>query len=135
MAKRAARDTNLSLNAVALENFLGSYTQDLQQENIVTTGFADAGPRRVVANYDHNLSLDGNNDFASGALDATIFGLLGSAGVASDLDPTGAVAGPSAPHYTSTQVLESYSIKGGIGQAVTFSAKTNGAAALTRAVA
>mgnify|MGYP001591743562 FL=1 len=136
MAKKAAKDINFSLNSVALEDDITSMSQDVKQEVIDVTSFSDAGPRRVVGNYDYSYGLSGADDFASGQSDATIYGLVGSTGVASAFDPTGATAGANDPNYDSTSVvLESYSIKGAVGAAVTFDATVQGNAALARAVA
>jgi len=43
--------------------------------------------------------------------------------------------GTDDPHYDSTQVLESYSISGQVGGAVTYQAQLRGNSALTRATA
>lgn len=136
MPKRASRDINYTLNAVAIDDELSGFTQRLAQENLDVTTFADAGPRRVVGNYDYGYDIDGFADFAAAQGDATIFALLGSAGVPSAFDPTGATAGANDPNYDSTSVvLESYDIKGGVAQPITYSTKLNGNAVLTRAVA
>ena len=92
-----------------------------------------AGPTRVVGNYEHSLDISGQFDGASGAVDATLFGLVGSAGVASAFDPTGASAATNDPNYDSTMVLESYQIDAKVGSALMFSATLQGAGALTRA--
>lgn len=135
MAKISAIKINHSVSAVALEGRISSITKNVKQETIKVDGLSSVGPERVVGNYDHDTSFDASFDGAAGNIDATIFALVGSAGAATDFDPTGAVAGASNPHYTTTEVLESYSIKGGVGQAVTCSVAMQGAAALTRAVA
>lgn len=134
MAKKPAKDVNISINSVALEDDIDNFTLAVQQETPVVTSFADAGPRRVVGNYDYNLDISGKPDFASGQSDATLFGLIGSSGVAMAVDPTGAAAGPNDPNYDSTSVvLESYQISGQLGGAVEYSAKLSGNAALSRA--
>ena len=136
MAKRASRDLNWAINAVAIENFLESSSQEVTQEAPVVTGYADTGPRRLAANYDVKYSGEGNNDFAASQLDATIFALVGSAGVASAFDPTGAAAGANDPNYDMTSGgLETYSIRTAIGQPGKFSFGLAGNAALSRAVA
>src|SRR5688500_3274574 len=113
MAKQPARNANIAVNAVALEDDLTSFEMNVTQETIPVTSFADTGPRRLVGNYDHTLGLEGNADFASGQSDATLFGLIGSAGVATAVDPTGAIAGANDPNYDSvSQVLASYSLSG-----------------------
>ena len=133
MAKKAAKTAKLSVNSVALEADLSGFGMNVNQETPVVTGLSDAGPRRLAANYDHDLEADGTADFSSGRTDATLFALLGSAGVATDFDPTGTAAGASNPHYTTTVLLVSYSLRGQTGGAITFQAKMVGGAALTRA--
>lgn len=133
MAKIAAAKTNLSINAVAIEDEGTSISLDVKQEVIDVAAFSQSGPEKVVGNYDWSAKVDGNADFASGQGDATIFAMLGSAGVAMDLDPTGTSAGASNPHYTGNLVLESYSLKFGVGAAAQYSASFQGTGALTRA--
>ena len=115
---------------------MSSGSLDITQETPVVTSLADAGPRRVVGNYDYSQSYELFPDFASAQSDATLFGLIGSVGVATTFDPTGATAGANDPNYDSTSsVLETYSIKAAVGGPVTGSAKLNGNSALSRAVA
>lgn len=136
MAKQPGKNLNLAVNAVAIEDDLNSANLDVKQEVPVVTSFADAGPRRVVGNYDFAVSMEGAPDFAAGQSDATLFGLVGSSGVAVGFDPTGAAAGADDPNYDATSmVLEAYSIKAAVGAAVTMSATLQGNSALTRAVA
>jgi hypothetical protein len=137
MAKQPSKNLNVSVAGVYIEDELNSASLDIKQEVIEVTAFADAGPRRVVGNYDYSMSLEGSADFAAAQGDATLFSLVGKATAsATAFEPTGAVVGASDPHYDSTDmVLESYSIKASIGAAVTYSASLQGAAALARAVA
>jgi hypothetical protein len=135
VAKIAAWRTNLTINAVAIEDEATSIGLELKQEVISVDGFQNTGPERLVGNYDWSTKVDGNADFASGQGDATIFALLGSAGVAQDFSPTGAVAGASDPHYTGIVVLETYSIIAAVGAALKYTTQFQGASALTRAVA
>lgn len=135
MAKKAAIVVNHTVNSVALETRISSITRDMKQETVKVDGLGSTGPERVVGNYDWGTQFDGAWDGASGNVDATLAGLIGNAGVSTDLSPTGAVAGANDPHYTGTEVLASYSIKAAVGQAVTYSASMEGASAQTRAVA
>ena len=135
MAKQAGRQANLTVNAVAIEVDADSITLNVTQETPVVTSLGDTGPRRLAGNYDHNKSVSGSADFASGRSDATLFALIGSAGVATGFDPTGATAAANDPNYDTTDVLESYSITSAVGAAATYQASLQGTAALTRAVA
>lgn len=133
MAKRASWAANYTLNSVSIEDELTSIDLKVEQETFKVDGFSNAGPERVVGNYDWSESLAGNADFASGQGDATLFGLVGSSGVAAGFDPTGTTAGANDPNYDGTVVLKSYGIKAAVGAAITYSAELEGASALTRA--
>jgi len=134
-AKRASKDLNFAIVAVPMESYLTSAGLDIAVETPVTTGLSDAGPRRVEGNYDWNESLEGAADFAAGASDATLFGMIGAGAAATHFDPTGGAVGPSDPHYDGSALLSAYSIKAATGAAITFSASLQGATAMTRAVA
>lgn len=135
MAKIAAAKTNFSVNAVAIEDEANSIDLSIDQEVITVDGFSQAGPERVVGNYSWSENVAGNFDGAASQGDATFFALLGSAGVATDYDPTGTTAGASNPHYTGTVVMKSLKISSKVGAAVTYTVDLEGASALVRAVA
>jgi len=137
MAKVAANKVNISLASVVLEDDIDSFSLNITQEAPVVTSFADAGPRRVVGNYDYTLDVGGSPDFTAAMSDATIFGFVGaSAAKAMAVDPTGASAGTNDPNYDSTDIiLTSYSISGAVGGRVDYSASFAGNAALARTVA
>lgn len=135
MAKQAGKNLNLAVNSIAIEDDLDAAALNIDQETPVVTSFADAGPRRVTGNYDYNLTGEGPMDFAAAQSDATLFALIGSTGVATAFDPTGASAGASDPNYDSTSmVLTSYQIRAAVGAPVRGSFALAGNAALTRAV-
>ena len=116
MAKQPAKNANIAINAVAIEDDMTSFALNVEQETPESTSFADAGPRRLTGNYDYSLEVAGVADFASGQSDATLFAMVGSAGVAMAVDPTGASAGANDPNYDSTSiVLAAYSIRGQVG--------------------
>ena len=136
MAKIPAKDANITINSVALEDDINNFNLFVSQETPAVTAFGDAGPRRLAGNYDYNLGISGVADFAASQSDATLFGLIGSSGVAMAVDPTGNAAGAHDPNYDSTGVvLTSYIISGSVGGVVEFSANVAGNAALARTVA
>jgi hypothetical protein len=136
MAKQPSKNLNVTVNSVALEDDLSGASLKIDQQTPDSTSLSDAGPRRVVDNYDYTMSLDGTADFAAAQSDATLFAMLASAGVATAFEPTGGSVGASDPHYDSaSMVLGSYSIDVKIGQATKFSAELRGNAALARSVA
>ena len=136
MAKQAAKNVDISINSVALEDDIDDFSLDIEQELPVVTSLADAGPRRLAGNFDFGLDIAGSADVAASQSDATLFALVGSAGVALDLETTGAAAGSNDPNYEATSmVLASYKLSGKVGGPLTFSASLKGNSALSRAVA
>ena len=133
MAKVPSHPSRIWLDQYALSGYLTASELKVEQETFKVDGFSNAGPERVVGNYDWSESLAGHADFASGQGDATLFGLVGSAGVAAGFDPTGTTAGANDPNYDGTVVLKSYGIKASVGAPITYSAELEGASALTRA--
>lgn len=123
MSKIASKVINFSVNSVAIEDELNNISQEVKQELAEVAGFSSSGPERVVGNYDWSYKMDGSFDGAASQGDATIWALIGSAGVATAFDPTGASNDADNPNFDSTAaVLESYTISGSVGGAVTYSA-------------
>jgi hypothetical protein len=137
VSKQPAKNANITLDTVVIEDDVDSFGLTVTPETPVVTAFGDAGPRRVVGNYDWQVDLSGAVDFAAGQTDATLFNLCSdAAGGPIGVDPTGAVAaGASDPHYDGTVMCSSYKISGAVGGRIDFSATMVGASALTRAVA
>jgi hypothetical protein len=71
VAKVASHPTRIWLDHYPLASYLTATEAKIEQETIPVTTFADAGPRRLVGNYDHMGSHSG----------------LFDAGSTSDLDP------------------------------------------------
>ncbi|MFH0900675.1 MAG: hypothetical protein V2A73_08615 [Pseudomonadota bacterium] len=136
MAKLAATKINFSLNGVALEDELTSISQNLTQEGPVVTCFSDAGPRRVIGNYDWSYQLEGSWDGAASQGDATLLASVGAAAAqATVFQPTGAGPDTNDPNYVASDaLLESYAISAGVGVPVTYSATLQGNSELERDV-
>lgn len=134
MAKQPAKNVKIMVSAVALEDDCQSFSLDITQETPVVTSLGDAGPRRVVGNYDFGANIGGASDLAIAQSDATLFGLIGSAGVAVQISPTGAVAGPNDPKYASNMVLSNYRIDANLGEKVAFSANLQANSILARVI-
>ncbi len=136
MAKIAATKVNFSFDSVQLEDEITSISQNVTQEGPVVTCFSDAGPRRVIGNYDWVYQLEGAWDGAASQGDATIAGAVGaSAAKPTVFQPTGATANTNDPNYKADDaVLESYAISAAVGAPVTYSATLQGNGALDRDV-
>ena len=130
MAKTAARDLDVTINSVVYEDELTSFGLNVDQETPETTCFSDAGPRRVVGNYDWGMEMSGKLDTAAGQADASLYALIGTAPFTAVVEPTGA----STPNYTGTSgaLMSGYKLSFAVGGAAEFSASFVGAAALVR---
>ena len=134
MAKQPAKNLDLTVNSIVLEDDMDSFNLNITQEAPVTTSFADAGPRRVTGNYDWDMDIAGAGDFAASQSDASVFATVGAAPFTVTVEPTGTAAGTDTPTYTGSVVLTSYSISAALGAPVKYSAGYAGATALTRNV-
>lgn len=132
MGVRSSRDINFSINAVALECFADNYTMNVNQEISKTDAFCYAGPRNIVGSYTWDTDFSGPWDGASGALDETVWGLVGSTGQPWIFQPCGTTGAASTPEYSGTVILQSYSIKGSVGNSITHQTKLMGNSALAR---
>lgn len=73
MGKIAASVSRIYLDEFDLSGVLNSFDLSLEQERAVVTALSDAGPRRVVGNYDHKHSVQGFFDGDTGKFDAQAF--------------------------------------------------------------
>lgn len=80
MGKLPANLTRHYLDQYNVSGDYNAFDGDYAQENIDVTCFSDAGPRRLVGNYDVKASLLGFLDVADLANDEWVFALLGNAG-------------------------------------------------------
>lgn len=133
MAKIPSKVANFAVNSVAIEDELEKLDLKVEQQTIMVDGFSSTGPERVVGNYDYSFDGGGNFDGAASQGDATLFGLVGSSGVAAAFDPTGNSAATNDPNYDAASVvLKSYSISAAVGQSVKYSFTLEGNGALVR---
>ncbi len=77
MAKQPSKQIRVYLDQYNLSGDLTSTSKDITQETPVVTSISDAGPRRLVGNYDHTDKLLGFFDGVDEGIDERIFALLG----------------------------------------------------------
>ena len=76
MSKFPAHGTRILLDQYDISGYVNSFDLPFAQETPDVTSFADAGPRRVVGNYDYSSSVLGFFDGADDAVDEILHGLL-----------------------------------------------------------
>lgn len=73
MSKLASNLVRVYLDEFDVSGQIGSVALDLKQETALVTTLADAGPRRVVGNYDHSFKHTGFFDGAAAGYDSQVF--------------------------------------------------------------
>lgn len=100
MARLVLTDAVVTLNATDISEYVTSVTLNTPEDVVETTAFGPVGARtRTSGLKDHSITLELNNDFASGNLEAVIQG-IGIGELASmTIKPTSAATSTSNPIY------------------------------------
>lgn len=137
MATLIFTDAYLSVNSVVLSGWVRSLTINYEAEMLDDTVMGTSGTRSNRPGL-KNWSMDVEflQDFAAGAVDATLFSLVGANPFPIEARPTSVAASATNPKYTGNAVLETYPpLSGEVGVLGTVSAafRSGGGSALTRA--
>lgn len=100
MARLVLTDAVVTLNATDISEYVTSVTLNTPEDVVETTAMSAVGARtRVSGLKDHSVTLELNNDFASGALEAVVQG-IGIGELASlTVKPTSAATSVTNPIY------------------------------------
>jgi hypothetical protein len=100
MARLVLTDAVVTLNATDISEYVTSVTLNTPEDVVETTAFGPVGARtRTSGLKDHSITLELNNDFASGALEAVVQG-IGIGNLASlTVKPTSAATSATNPIY------------------------------------
>jgi hypothetical protein len=110
MASVILRDARIEINAVVVSTYGNNVSLDLSKEEQDDTAFGDGARARLAGLEDPSLSVGFNQDFAAGALDATLFAAW-SAGtvVTCKIRPTSGAISTSNPEYVGGFLPSKYS--------------------------
>lgn len=138
MATLIYTDAYLMVNSVVLSGWLRSLTINYEAEMLDDTVMGTSGTRSNRPGL-KNWSMDAEflQDFAAGAVDATLFSLVGAAPFPIEARPTSAAVSATNPKYTGNAVLETYPpLSGEVGVlgSVSASFRSGGGSALVRAI-
>lgn len=107
MAKFVATDYAITIGTANFSTSLAAVTLDISTDEQETTAFGDTYRTRIAGLRDASLTLDFHQDFAAGAVDATLFPLLGSA-VSFSIKPTSGTVTATNPSYSGTALVTQY---------------------------
>jgi hypothetical protein len=136
MAIFVATDFAVTINgSTALSSYLTQVELKTTANDITTTSFGSSWVTRVAGLKEGTVTLQFNQDYATGKVDATLWPLLGSTATVV-ITPSSSAVSVSNPSYTIPVLVTDYTpVSGTIGDLATFSLTlpTNGA--ITRATA
>jgi hypothetical protein len=135
MAIFVATDYKITLNGTNLSPYLTHAELKISANDVTTTSFGGSYVTRVAGLKEGSISLTFNQDFASAAVDATIYPLIGSLGTVV-IYPTSSAVGTANPAYTAVASIIDYSpFASNIGDLATFSVTWPTSGTISRATA
>lgn len=107
MGSLAFTDARVEINATDMSQYVTSVELPIEFEALEDTAMGDSGRSRIAGLQDSNISITFNQDFASGAVDETIFPLLGSV-VTINVRPTSAAISTTNPEYSGDYLVNQW---------------------------
>ena len=140
MARLVLTDAYVVLASTDISQYVTSVTLSPTLDVVETTSMGSTSRTRVAGLRDNQITLEFNQDFASGALETLIYPSdastkIGTA-VAMEVRPTSAAASTTNPKYTfNALITEWQSVSGSIGELATVSVTWPISGAVTKATA
>jgi hypothetical protein len=117
MARIVLTNVAVTFGTTDISSYVTSVTLNTTYEVVETTAFGNTARTRVAGLADNSITLEFNQDYASSALEATIYPTLGTA-VSMTVRP---VAGQSPAYTFSALVSEWTPLNGAVGELATAS--------------
>lgn len=135
MAKFVATDYKVTLNGQNLSTSLASVELPIEIDDQEITAFGSEWRTRIAGLKSGSITLEFHQDFAAGAIDATLWPLLGTNATVVVVPTSGTVTA-SNPSYTGTFLVTQYTpYASTVGDLATLSVTWPLTGALTRATA
>ena len=135
MAKFVATDYKVTINGTNLSTSLASVELPIEIDEQETTAFGSEWRTRIAGLKSGSITLEFHQDFAAGAIDATLWPLLGTNATVVVVPTSGTITA-SNPSYTGTFLVTQYTpYASTVGDLATVSVSWPLSGALTRATA
>jgi hypothetical protein len=140
MARLVLTDAYVVLASTDISQYVTSVTLSSTLDVVETTGMSNTSRTRVAGLRDNQITLEFNQDFASGALETLIYpsdasSKIGTA-VAMTVKPTSAITSTTNPAYGfSALITEWQSVSGSVGELATVSVTWPISGAITKTTA
>lgn len=136
MAKMVLKNAYVGISGVNLSNWVKSITLNYTAEVLDNTCMGDTTKAKVVGYKDWSVDLELAQDFEAGAVDATLFPLVGAEAFPVEIRADAGAVSATNPKFIGQALLTSYNpISGSVGQVASTSPKLEGSGDLLRAVA
>jgi hypothetical protein len=138
MARIVLTDAYIVFASTDISSFVTSVTLSTTLDVVETTAFKDTARTRVAGLRDNQITLEFNQDFASGALEALVYpsdatSKIGTA-VAMEVRPTSGSVTTTNPKYTFNALISEWqSLSGAVGELATVSTTWPITGAITKA--
>ena len=135
MAKFVATDYKVTINGTNLSTSLASVELPIEIDEQETTAFGSEWRTRIAGLKSGSITLEFHQDFAAGAIDATLWPLLGTNATVTVVPTSGTVTA-SNPSYSGSFLVTQYTpYASTVGDLATLSVSWPLTGALTRATA
>ena len=136
MAKQVATNVVVKIGGVDLSSYVSNVSLSSSADAIEVTSFSSAGAReRVSGLKDNSVTIDFMQDFAAGAVDATLFPLFNTLATVVIVPTSGTVSATN-PSYTAVCLANSYTpFASSVGDIATLSVTWPTSGTVTRATA
>lgn len=138
MARIVLTDAYVAFASSDISDYITSVSLNTTYDVIETTAFGDTARKRVAGLADNSVTLEFQQDFASGAIEQIIYqsqstNTLGTT-VFMEIRPTSGSVSPTNPKYTFNALVSEYPIlNGAVGELATGSVTWPISGAITKA--
>jgi hypothetical protein len=135
MARIVLTNASVVFGTTDLSSYCTSIALNTTYDIVETTGFGDTAKKRIAGLQDNSVSFEWNQDYATSALEATIYPLLGTA-VTVVIKPVATAVGPTNPSYSFSALISEWQpLSGGVGELATASTTFPISGVITKATA
>lgn len=132
MASFALTDAKVTVGGTDLSTYVRQVTINVSADEQDDTAMGDTFRSRIAGLKDWSVNLEFNQDFAAGAVDATLWPLLGTVATVT-VKATSAANSVTNPQYSGSVLVSQVNpLTNGVGDLATTSITWNGAGTLSR---
>ena len=121
MAVFFAQDFKVTIGTANLSSFVTSVSLEMMADEVETTAFGSVARTRIGGLKDGTVSIDFNQDFVAGGVEATLYPLLGTIATVTLVPTSGTVTATNPQYAVPCLVTQNIPVNGQIGDLATLS--------------